>query len=871
MSIKAFELVPAIERFQLMSERALTKIVCIESCGKNIYIGTDDCFVVHYLMEEQTNQQTGKMTFTSQKIGHKYLGVKKPVLELKSASALNRLMILCDSTLSMMNMMDLEPVVGGAKIRAVTSFCVNAQPLNNSPFSVEICVALKRKSLQVYLITEDRIQLMKDISTSSPPISMALTGEHLCFATSDLYSIINIQTSQTQELFTFDESLKPTVTNISRGEFLLSAPSALGMFAMANGMSQRPPLRWSDNLLSVAYYHPYVLALNDEFVTIHSVLDQQQKQSLPFKGGCHLGHFDGRLFVASGRDVYALVPVPVQKQLQNLLSLQRVHEALDLARSALKTGALPTAAFQRIQLQVGFIEFAAQNFEEARQLFLSASLDVRELISLYPNMLPPTCPFTRQIPPLHDMADIVQVAQKDHSKICIFQEFLLEYLKEIDASSKNIPHKQEVHSALLKLYAELNPAALPAFIQSDRLCHSPDCIEHLKKHGCHHAIALLHCVHGDNTHALKIWTQIVDGELQDDSFPGFNFIVDFITKLKNETVVWENIDWLLEQDESMAVQVLISNQSSKSADKFHVDGLLERLSGYPIAMKSYLEFLVLEKELPVERFHTHLSVLYLDDVLQLMNSPTPNAAQIESARKKLQHLLQMSNLYRVQLILGKVKQTELYTECAILYAKLEEHDKALRLLVHKVKDYKTAEMYCLVNSSADDLALRGRLFHLLLSLYLDSNHERHESLVGPAIDLLNRNRHYFNTAKVLEMIPDNWSVGLLSHFLTSSIRQHLHQSRTVHLHRMLSRTHHLQLKSDNIRLDSAYITLKDDVLCSVCGRDFTDPSFARYPNGVIAHISCITSKHVCPVTGKLFGTAPTSSPSNQHSPSGDSR
>ena len=52
-------------------------------------------------------------------------------------------------------------------------------------------------------------------------------------------------------------------------EFLLNAPSALGMFATSSGISQRPPLQWSDNLVSVVYTHPYILALNDEFVTIH--------------------------------------------------------------------------------------------------------------------------------------------------------------------------------------------------------------------------------------------------------------------------------------------------------------------------------------------------------------------------------------------------------------------------------------------------------------------------------------------------------------------------------------------------------------------------------------------------------------------------
>ena len=40
----------------------------------------------------------------------------------------------------------------------------------------------------------------------------------------------------------------------------------------------------------------------------------QQKQAIPFQGGAALDDFDGRLFVASGREVYALVPVPFEKQ-----------------------------------------------------------------------------------------------------------------------------------------------------------------------------------------------------------------------------------------------------------------------------------------------------------------------------------------------------------------------------------------------------------------------------------------------------------------------------------------------------------------------------------------------------------------------------
>ena len=54
---------------------------------------------------------------------------------------------------------------------------------------------------------------------------------------------------------------------------------------------------------------------------------------------------------------------------------------------------------------------------------------------------------------------------------------------------------------------------------------------------------------------------------------------------------------------------------------------------------------------------------------------------------------------------------------------LGEHEKALRILVHELRDYAAAEQYCRVNSEGRDLADRRRLFHLLLAVYLDQNNK----------------------------------------------------------------------------------------------------------------------------------------------------
>lgn len=45
-----------------------------------------------------------------------------------------------------------------------------------------------------------------------------------------------------------------------------------------------------------------------------SILDQQQKQTIPFSGGRCMGEFDGRIFVTTSRDVYYLLAIPVEKQ-----------------------------------------------------------------------------------------------------------------------------------------------------------------------------------------------------------------------------------------------------------------------------------------------------------------------------------------------------------------------------------------------------------------------------------------------------------------------------------------------------------------------------------------------------------------------------
>ena len=54
---------------------------------------------------------------------------------------------------------------------------------------------------------------------------------------------------------------------------------------------------------------------------------------------------------------------------------------------------------------------------------------MRELISLFPLLLPADADFNRSIPPLHEMADVTQLTRNDPAKMTAVTNFLLDYLE----------------------------------------------------------------------------------------------------------------------------------------------------------------------------------------------------------------------------------------------------------------------------------------------------------------------------------------------------------------------------------------------------------------------------------------------------------
>lgn len=109
-------------------------------------------------------------------------------------------------------------------------------------------------------------------------------------------------------------------------------------------------------------------------------------------------------------------------------------------------------------------------------------LDVRELISLYPLLLPASSTFTRCHPPLHEFADLNHLTQGDKEKVQRFKRFLITYLYEVRSADGANGFREDVDTALLKLYAETGHESLLDLLASDNACLLADCAPWLEKH-----------------------------------------------------------------------------------------------------------------------------------------------------------------------------------------------------------------------------------------------------------------------------------------------------------------------------------------------------------------------------------------------------
>ncbi|KAL9030150.1 MAG: hypothetical protein Q9196_001703 [Gyalolechia fulgens] len=338
---------------------------------------------------------------------------------------------------------------------------------------------------------------------------------------------------------------------------------------------------------------------------------------------------------------------------------------------------------------------------------------------------------------------------------------------------------------------------------------------------------------------LDTWRKIVEGaeDVGNELRDGENEIRKYLAKIRDVSLINEYGSWLARRNAKLGVQVFADDNSRV---KFVPEEVVQMLKEQaPDAVKVYLEHLVFGKK--KTQYADKLLAYYLDSVLHVLDTsqearstlaqtyesyralqpPKPTYRQfiMDNAvpvcwwqdRLRLLELLGGSHgadfSYDLGIMLSRIEpfEQDLVPESIILDGRQGRHPQALRLLTHGLGDYHTAINYCLMGGASIFHPISGSLtpnasstredqstlFGYLLTEFLRI--EDVSNRLERTSELLERFGSWYDVTQVLTMIPESWSVELISGFLESAFRRLVHDKHEAMVVKALSSAENLQV------------------------------------------------------------------------------
>lgn len=416
----------------------------------------------------------------------------------------------------------------------------------------------------------------------------------------------------------------------------------------------------------------------------------------------------------------------------------------------------------------------------------------------------------------------------------------IEVFKTVDAALLRILLEQDVQEPPRPTKPSPTRVELYALVDSGMDCFDR-AIELLEQYKRLFVLSRLYQSRRMARKVLETWKRIIEGDRDEGGglSDGENEVRRYLANIKDTGLVDEFGTWLAKRNPSLGVQVFTNDTSRVKWEPHQVVMLLQRKA--PDAVKVYLEHLVFGKK--NIKYANDLISHYLDSVLTVLSSspdarailsqsyetyralqpPKPTYRQfiIENAvplpwwhdRLRLLELIGGTHgsdfSYDVGKILTRIEpfEEDLVPESIILDGRQGRHKQALRLLTHGLGDYHTAVNYCLLggasifhptSGSAAAIAAPSQEEQAVLFGYLLTEFLRIEDIsnrLERTSELLERFGSWYDVRDVLDLIPESWSVELVSGFLVSSLRRLVHERNEATITKALSGAENLQIAS----------------------------------------------------------------------------
>ncbi|CAI2729243.1 unnamed protein product [Schistosoma spindalis] len=491
------------------------EITAMCSFSNLLFIGTSKGLVSQLIIQELYDDKT---SFCFSNVLSRRI-FNKPISRLETSSKKTTLSILSDESLTLCNAEKLEITNFIPSFKGVSSFHL----CSFDDEKEKLCIGFKSGLIQLHHIFVSTCMLVFETRLTEVSQSLCISPQFLCVASDSSYISINLRTNSTTELLrSVKEPVRNYIVYFTQNEFIVSGPGSLGIIVDANGVSHRAPLQLSPNIVEVFVWKNYFFTITDEFFTIHNILTQSQIQTINlqkpsvacFSADAHLLYFTGtsdcitdttsirnirvlgperwdliaRRFILTGCLKQAFL---VQQQERN-----RLTQVMQLQVEKFKyEQQLFDKRRQRVLGLLGFYHFEKGELDKAASYFEQSTIDIREILFRYSDLLPKGCYFMpnwfyklHQTNPEanHDNDDNAQTSginltsdlcilraaedsDNDHdltissSWLLKYEEFLFNFLRKHHKSKFVEKHLHFVETALVKLYVRLQQAGIQPY------------------------------------------------------------------------------------------------------------------------------------------------------------------------------------------------------------------------------------------------------------------------------------------------------------------------------------------------------------------------------------------------------------------------
>ncbi|KAF7232861.1 hypothetical protein EG68_09808 [Paragonimus skrjabini miyazakii] len=446
-----------------------------------------------------------------------------------------------------------------------------------------------------------------------------------------------------------------------------------------------------------------------------------------------------------------------------------------------------------------------------------------------------------------------------------------------------------------------------------------DLTGYLQQSDAHHALALIYQWQGNLPSALTVWQKLAYGEIEDSEFPGVQFYVAVLrwlvsyncesAKMTNQSewneytsespiyveLVWEHFcqavdsgqldiaeKFLFSVSHVPRIDKPISNASvyqRKSSASECIDfslapsqlltpmNLLKKLVPNHLDIgRRYLIYLVYECHETAPELHNFLAGVYLDLISKHLpkDQSTQSQPELRHLRREFCHFLRYSDHYCASEVLDRVSligEGKLLYEYAILLGKMNNHEKALDILINDLSDLSAALCYCLsylrvptggrciesspLTSMCERTRVRFPTFSVGVRSRMDTALEVFTTLVQKclergsneqygqlALDIMNCPNVPLDFPRVLSIIPGHIQLHQLDTFLKRAFHNVLSHSATSYMLHGLSTRCSIVSAQNSICRKSVKLVVDENTKCHRCGEDL----FAYGPTTSFAYL-----------------------------------